>query len=114
MPPLAHFVLCSTSLRASLAKLRRSQVGRFWDRIAAMFEVPRTEGLETREGKSKEVPEPGSRPTIEFIIEEIRTQEWYSDQIAFERTAPEKIGRLGMDLSLDERHKSDSLVHSCS
>jgi DEAD/DEAH box helicase domain-containing protein len=46
-------------------------------------------------GSPRDVPEPGKRPTIEFIIDEIRGQEWYSDQISYVRTIPAKDGQSG-------------------
>ena len=51
--------------------------------------------ISSTQAKSREVPEPGNRPSIESVIDEIRQQEWYSDQIAFDRTVAAKEGQRG-------------------
>ncbi|EKM55638.1 uncharacterized protein PHACADRAFT_256401 [Phanerochaete carnosa HHB-10118-sp] len=45
------------------------------------------------------VPEPAHRPTIESVLEEVRKQEWYAGQIAYDRTVDAKSGRTA---TLDE------------
>lgn len=53
--------------------------------------------ISASQGKPHIVPEPADRPTIESAMEELRNQEWYVGQIAYDRTVEAKEGQLGMN-----------------
>lgn len=48
------------------------------------------------QGKQRVVPDAENRPSIESVLEEIREQEWYNDQITYDRTVDAKCGKIGM------------------
>lgn len=41
------------------------------------------------------VPEPAHRPSIESVLKEVREQEWYAGQIAYDRTVDAKGSQTG-------------------
>jgi DEAD/DEAH box helicase domain-containing protein len=45
--------------------------------------------------KTKVVPDSDHRPSIQSIIQAIKEQDWYEDQIVFEKTISEKESRIG-------------------
>lgn len=55
---------------------------------ASLAIISSSQGLRT-------VPEPADRPTIESALEEIRSQDWYAGQIAYDRTVDAKDGQTG-------------------
>lgn len=49
-------------------------------------------------GNQRRIPEPADRPTIDAVIEEIHSQEWYQDQIVDRRIVEAKDGDIGEQL----------------
>lgn len=47
-------------------------------------------------GKSREVPEPEQRPSIEEVINDIQQQGWYREQIVFQRIFAPRQGQFGV------------------
>ena len=50
--------------------------------------------ISASQGKPKIVPEPSDRPSIDAILEEIRKQDWYVDQMAFTQTIEARQAQL--------------------
>ena len=51
--------------------------------------------LSASQGVSKVIPDAEHRPSIESVMKEIREQDWFENQIVFERTVPEKNPQYG-------------------
>ena len=51
--------------------------------------------LSASQGVLKVIPDAEHRPSIESVIIEIREQDWFENQIVFERTVPEKNPQYG-------------------
>ncbi|KAI0340501.1 DEAD/H helicase [Trametopsis cervina] len=59
--------------------------------------------LSQSQSKPKVVPDSESRPSIESVIADIKEQDWYENQIVFERTVPEKAPSIAeLDPPLSE------------
>lgn len=51
--------------------------------------------ISASQGPSRVIPSPEKRPSIESVLAEIREQEWYIGQMAYERTVDAKDGQIG-------------------
>ncbi len=49
----------------------------------------------SQSNSSKIIPDSEHRPSIESVIQEIKEQDWFENQIVFERTVPEKEPEIG-------------------
>lgn len=51
--------------------------------------------ISASQGSSRVIPSPEKRPSIESVLAEVREQEWYIGQMAYERTVDAKDGQIG-------------------
>ena len=48
------------------------------------------------------VPDPDHRPSIERVIEDAQTQEWYEDQILYNKIFDAREAQVGGALTIDD------------
>ena len=55
------------------------------------------------QGPSKIIPDPEHRPSIEDVVAEIQKQDWYADQIVYDRVFEPKSAQIGVYGSISPR-----------